>query len=170
MVAVSIFEELGLNPAVILLQALVFLLLLGVLVRFLFAPVREMLAARERQVKAHLDEARQQQAAAEEARADLQRRLDTIQDEARRRMREAAEEAKAAHDRALAEAREQAEKLLQRATAEIAREKGKAVAELREQVAELALKVASKAIQDGLDEGAQRRVIDRAIAGLEQAE
>ncbi|UCH36136.1 MAG: F0F1 ATP synthase subunit B [Armatimonadota bacterium] len=168
MLAVSIFEALGLNPAVLALQALVFLVLLWVLRKFLFAPVQQMLRARERDVDQHLNEARERQAAAEKMREELQHRLDTIQDEARRRMREAADEAKAARDEALADARDEAEKLLRRAASEIDLEKRKAIADLREQVANLALTAASKAIQDGLDEEAQRRVIDQAIAGLEQ--
>jgi len=168
MVAVSIFEALGLNPAVIALQALVFLVLLWALRRLLFAPVQQIMRAREEQAQEHLAQAQAQQAEADKLREELQQRLDAIQDEARRRMREAAEEAKAAHDHTLAEAREQAEKTLQRVAAEIDLEKRKAIAELREQVAELALIAASKAVQDGLDEQAQRRVIERAIAGLEQ--
>ena len=168
MLAVSIFQALGLNPAVLALQALVFLALLWVLRRFLFRPVQQILRAREQEVQKHLDHARDQQSAAEKLRDDLQHRLDSIQEEARRRMREAAEQAKAAHDRTVAEAREHAEKLLQRAASEIDLEKRKAIAELREQVASLALSAASKAIQDGLDEQTQRQIIDRAIAGLEQ--
>jgi len=168
MLAVSILEALGLNPAVIALQALVFLLLLVALIKFLFAPVRRILQEREQAVKTHLEQARAQQLEAEKARQDLQQRLDTIQEEARRRMREAADEAKAAHDRALAEAREQAAKLLERAASEIDLEKRKAIADLREHVADLAVRVAAKAIQDGLDEATHRRVIDQAIAGLEQ--
>jgi F-type H+-transporting ATPase subunit b len=168
MLAVSILEALGLNPAVIALQALVFLLLLVALVKFLFAPVRRILQEREQAVKAHLEQAREQQLQAEKARADLQQRLDTIQEEARRRMREAADEAKAAHDRTLADAREQASKLLERAASEINLEKRKAIADLREHVADLAVRAAAKAIQDGLDEATHRRVIDQAIAGLEQ--
>jgi len=168
MLAVSIFEALGLNPAVLALQALVFLVLLAVLRRFLFGPVQQILRAREQQVQQHLDQARDQQTAAQKLREELQHRLDTIQEEARRRMREAAEQVKAAHDRTVAEARQEAEKLLERAASEIDLEKRKAIAELREQIANLALTAASKAIQDGLDETAQRRIIDRAIAGLEQ--
>jgi F-type H+-transporting ATPase subunit b len=168
MFAVSILEALGLKPAVIALQALVFLLLLVALVKFLFAPVRRILQEREQAVKTYLEQAREQQLQAEKAREDLQQRLDTIQEEARRRMREATDEAKAAHDRALAEAREQASKLLERAASEIDLEKRKAIADLREHVADLAVRVAAKAIQDGLDEATHRRVIDQAIAGLEQ--
>ncbi len=164
----QILEALGINPNVVALQALVFLLLLWVLIKFLFAPVRRIMEAREQQVQAHLEAAREHQATAEKAREELQGRLDAIQEEARRRMREAAEETKAAHAQALAEAREQSATLLQRAAAEIDLEKRKAIADLRQQVAELALNAASKAIQDGLDEATQRRVIDHAIAGLEQ--
>lgn len=168
MVAVSIFEALGLNPAVLGLQAAIFLVLLWVLRKFLFAPVQQIIRAREQEVQKHLDDARERQAEAQKMRDELQHHLDTIQDEARRRLREAADEAKAAREAVIAEARAQAEKLLQRAASEIDLEKRRAIAELREQVAELALKAASKAIHDGLDENTQRRVIDRAISLLEQ--
>lgn len=167
MLAASILQALGINFKVVALQALVFLALLWVLIKFLFAPVRQILAAREQEVKGHLDQARTQQAEAEKARADLQHRLETIHEEARQHMREAAAESKVAHDRALAEAREEAQKLLQRAASEIALEKRKAIAELREEVANLALHAASKALREDLDEGTQRRVVDRAIADLE---
>ena len=168
MLAVSIFQALGLNPAVIALQAGVLLLLLWVLRRFLFKPVQEIMRAREEQVQQDLDAAHGHRTEAEKLRQELQQRLDTIQEEARRRMREAAEEAKAAHATALADARQQAEKMVRRAASEIDVEKRKAIAELREQVAELALTAASKAIQQGLDETTHRRVIDQAIAELER--
>jgi len=168
MLAVSIFQALGLNPAVLGLQALVFLVLLWLLRRFLFGPVQQIMRARELEVQKHLDQARDQQVTAERIRDELQQRLDTIQEEARRRMREVADEAKAARDTAVADARAEAERLLQRAASEIDLEKRKAIADLREQVAELALSAASKAIQETLDEGMQRRVIDQAISALEQ--
>jgi F-type H+-transporting ATPase subunit b len=168
MLAVSIFQSLGLNPAVLGLQALVFLVLLWLLRRFLFGPVQQIMRARELEVQQHLDQARDHQTTAERIRDELQQRLDTIQEEARRRMREVADEAKAARDTAVAEARAEAERLLQRAASEIDLEKRKAIADLREQVADLALSAASKAIQETLDESTQRRVIDQAISSLEQ--
>ena len=168
MLAVSIFEALGLNPAVVALQALVFLVLLWVLRRFLFGPVQQMLRAREDEVRRHLEQAGARQSEAERLRADLQQRLDSIEEEARRRMREAAAEARAAHDRAVDEARQHAEMIIERAASEIDVEKRKAIAELRQHVAELAVAAASKAIRETLDEATQRRVIDEAIAGLER--
>jgi F-type H+-transporting ATPase subunit b len=168
MLAVSIFEALGLNPAVLALQGLVFLALLWVLRRFMFGPVRQIMRTREEEVQQHLDRASEQQSEAEKLRDDLQQRLDSIEDEARRRMREVAAEARAAHDKAVAEAREHAEQIIQRAASEIDVEKRKAIADLREQVAELAVAAASKAIQQSLDEATQRRVIDEAISALER--
>lgn len=159
----AILEQLGINPPLLLVMAIGFLIVYFILKKFAFGPVSQMFEERSKTIQRQLDEANQKRMEMEKMRDDYERRIAQIEEEARARIAEAVKEAQAARDEMLAQAREQAERIVARGKDEIEREKHKALVEIRDQVAELAILTASKIIERELDEHAHRELIDDVI-------
>lgn len=163
----EILHTLGIDPRLLLITVVNFLVLLAVLRRFLFGPVANLLAARTDEVKQRLDSAQESEEQARRHEQELESRLASIQDEARHRIQEAVEEARVARERLLQEARADAEQVLSRAREDIARDARHAMMDLRNEVADLAIMAASRAVGAGLDEGKHRKAIADFLTQLE---
>jgi len=156
------------DPAVLLLQIVGFVILFLLLRRFLFRPLLEIMAQREEEISHALDageKARRELARIDEERAQA---LAQAREEGRERVRQAVREAEEARERILRETREEAQQIRQRAREVVTLEREEAMLELRRQVVELALLAASRAVLSRLDEEKHRAAIDEFIAGLEQ--
>lgn len=164
----SLLEQLGIDPSVLVLQVIAFLILYWVLRRFLFAPVLAIMARRETEIAGALDAGKKAQA--ELARIDEQRAevLENAREQGREEVRQAVREGEEARQRILREAREEAQDVRQRARRAVELEREEARLALRQQVAELALMAASKAVLRRLDAETHRQVVDEFISSLEQ--
>lgn len=164
----SLLEQLGIDPSVLVLQVIAFLILYWVLRRFLFAPVLAMMGRREAEIAEALDAGKR--AEGELARIDEERArvLDEAREQGREQVRQAVREGEEARERILRETREEAHEVRQRARRAVDLEREEARLALRQQVAELALMAASKAVLRRLDEETHRQVVDDFIATLEQ--
>ena len=162
----AVLSQLGIDPKILLLQAIGFLILFLLLRAYLFGPVGKILQAREQEIAGNLAQAAQERTKAEELRSDYEGHLAVIREEARTEMQRAVREGQAERERLIAEARTEREELLHRAATEIELEKRKALIELRQQTADLALAAATRALRTSLDEAAQRRAIDQFITEL----
>lgn len=165
----EILKTLGIHWQTLLVQAVTFLALFLLLRRFLFGPVRSMLAARADEVKGKLDAAEKARADADRHAAELDERLKHIREEARAEVERAQQEGRAAAARILEQAQQQAAEFVQRAKEQLAHERRAAAIELRQQVVDLAVLAASRALREVLDEQAQRRAVDRFLSELETA-
>ncbi|MCS6860131.1 MAG: F0F1 ATP synthase subunit B [Abditibacteriales bacterium] len=159
----AILEQLGIEPNLLLMMAVGFLIVYFILKKFVFGRVSQMFEERSQTIQQQLEAAAQQRLAMEKMRDDYEQRIAQIEEEARTRIAEAVKEAQAARDEMLAQAREQAERIVARGKEEIEREKHKALVEIRDQVAELAILTASKIIERELDEHTHRELIDDVI-------
>lgn len=162
----GIFEQLGIDPKLILVNIIGFILLLAILKKFLYGPITQILADRAEDVRSTYAAADAEKAKMEELRADYERRLADIEAEARQRIQEAIKEAQASKEHILNEARENADRIMQRGEQEIVREREKAVAEIRAQVVELTINAAGKLIEKSLDDTASRRLVDEFITSV----
>lgn len=131
------------------LQVVNFLVLVWLLQRFLYRPVRDILEKRKQlaaQAFAEASNAKKEAEAArhhyEEARAELAQERQTMLDAAHRSI-------EAERTKRLEEARQEAEKLIETANASIAEERAKTLAGLEADVVGLAVKLAEKLL-DGL--------------------
>ncbi len=153
-------EKLGLNPIVLGIQLINFLLLLWVLNRLLLQPILRTLDERANRIRTNLQEAERLREEAERQHREYQEQLQRAREDVRAMLAEA----NAQSERILAQAREQAERerqeALQRAHAEIQREKEQAILELRNEVANLAIIAASRVLGEELDEQKHRRLIE----------
>jgi len=166
----QILSQLGIEPKILLLQAVGFLCLYLLLRAYLFGPIAHILRTREEEVAGHLDHAAKERASAQQLRVDYEQHLAAIQEEARVELQRAAREGQAERERLVTDARREREDLIRRARTEIELEKQKALLELRRQTVELALEAAGRAVRVALDENAQRRAVDQFIAEVDAAQ
>jgi len=163
-------KALGLDPAVLVLQIVGFLVLFLVLRRYLFRPLLGMMTQREAEIAAALD-------AGERAREELSRIdqekarvLAQAREQGREQVRQAVREGEEARLRILQEAREEAQGVRERARRAVELEREQAELELRQRVVDLALLAASKVVLGRLEVEAQRQAVDDFISRLEQEE
>ena len=165
----GLLRDLGIDPQILLLQAVGFIVLYLLLRRFLFGPIQNILEQRRVEVESALDRSAEELQRAEQLRGEYETHLARIRDEGRQRMQEAVREGQEAREAILAEARAQAQGTLNRARAQIDLETRQAMQELRHHVVDLAIEAARKAVHETLDEERHRELVDRAIADIEAA-
>ncbi len=158
---------LSLDPAVMGLQIIAFILLFAVLRKYLFRPLLKIMAQREKEIAEALD-------AGERAKSELavigqerERVLAGAREEGRQVVRQGVQEGQQARDQIVGEAREEAEQIRQRGRDSVELEREEAMLQLRHEVVELALLAARRAVLTPLDEGRHRQAVDDFISSLE---
>ncbi|MBI3909922.1 MAG: F0F1 ATP synthase subunit B [Armatimonadetes bacterium] len=160
----EVFHALGIEPQLILINIIGFVLLFWLLRTFLFGPIRGILAQRQAEIHSTLEHIQEDRHAMEETRADYERRLANIEAEARERIQAAVKEAHGLRDQIIQDARTESERISQRAQQEIEREKQKALVELRAEVADLAVAAAGKILRRSLDTRAHQDLLQEFVA------
>lgn len=163
-------DVISVNLWQILISLINLILMYRILKRFLFRPVKAIVAKREEEVEGSYREAAKQRKEAEALGAHWEEKLSHAQEEAEKLMLRAEEEA--AHRRAamLAEAREEAAMLLRNARTEAELEKEKARAEIREQIVEISHQVATSVLEREVSSADQERLVDDFLKDLKQNE
>lgn len=165
----QLMEQLGLEPRLLLMQAISFLVLYWVLRRFLFGPIGNMVDARNHEIKERLDKARDDQQAMAAMRTEYERRIGDIETEARDRIQQAVTEAARIADGIKAEAHAEAQAYREQGVLQVEREREKALKEIQDQIVDLSIDAAGKVIDQALDEESHRRLVRRFIEELETA-
>jgi len=161
-------NPLAIDPVVLLIQIVGFVILFLLLRRYLFGPLMGVITQRQQEITEGLEAG--ERAKAELARIDQERAqaLAEAREQGREQVRQAVREGEQARERIMAEARGEAQALRQRAQQAIALERDEAELALRRQVVDLALMAADKAVLRRLDAHVQKQVIDDFISSLEQ--
>lgn len=153
--------------ATLIVEIVAFLIVLGVVARYVVPPLNRALSERQEQIRASLAAA---DAAAAEADATRAQRQEILE-EARQQAREIVAHANANAERVRAEAAERAQqehdRILASATAEIAVARQRAVDEVSAQLGALVMAVARQVIGREIDPAAHRELIDEAVAALQ---
>ena len=145
-------------------MSLTFLIVLGILWKFGFPVITNMVKER----KAFIDDSLRKAHEANEKLANIQKEGESILQEAREKqaqiLKEAAETREAIVAKAKDDAREEGARLLNDAKAEIEQEKKAAIADIRQQVATLSVEIAEKVLRQNLQsDKAQMDFIDRML-------
>lgn len=148
------------------LQAVNFLILVWLLQRFLYRPVREVIEKRRALAEQAFSEAAQQKAAAEDAQRRFEEGRAELVRERQDLLNKTHEELAAERERLMEQARREAGQLMEAARAAIGEEREAAIAELRGQVTDLAAelaatllrKVGSGALNDGFLERIEQQL------------
>ena len=146
-----------------------FLVFAGILAKFAWGPLLQIVDAREKSIREQVDSAEK---AAADAKATLAQHQELLRGAARERdelLARATKDAEALRADLQAKARGDAEPILARAREQMTREKEQAVAELRAQVADIAIEAASRIVKSSLSEDAQRKLVDDYIKELPSA-
>ena len=145
-------------------MTVVFLCVLGILWKFGFPVIVNMVNERKEFIDGSLKKAHE----AAEKLANIQKEGEALLQQARENSSAIIKEGKATHDavvsKAEADAREQANKLITEAKASIEAEKAAAIREIRSQVAELSVQIAEKVVRQNLsNDKAQMELIDKLL-------
>ncbi|MGA9775173.1 MAG: F0F1 ATP synthase subunit B [Candidatus Dormiibacterota bacterium] len=150
-----------------IVEIVVFLVLLWLLARYVFPPLTRALDARQALIAQSLQEAERARQEAERARVSERQEMA----EARVKAQEILDRAQQLGEQLRQELRTRGEQeqqaMLERARAELEREREQAVSELRRQVADLVLLATTRVLQEELDEGRQRQLVERALSEVD---
>ena len=162
----GLLEAMGLNPKLIVTQALGFLIVLFVLNKFVFGKVGGILTDRQNEIVSRMNKLETDQEELDRLTAETTQRLNQIEAEAQQKIRTAIEQGNEERQQILEVARQDAANQIDQARAEIQREKEEAILELRGIVSEIAIDAASKIIDQQLDVESHRHIVDEYIGQL----
>lgn len=162
----TLFENLGILPPVVLAQSLSFLVLLFVVRKYLFGPVDTIMQHRQEQIANSLTGAEQQRMQAESVHRQYQAQLDNIADEAQARLDQAVKDAEAARQRMMEQTQADLRDLRERHEAELARDRERLRRELRAEMSDIAVLAADKALRQQMTPDVHTSVNNQIIAEL----
>ena len=134
--------------------------------RFLFKPIKNILAKRQAEVDAIYDEADKAKLDAETAKSDYEAHLLTANTEAEAITQRAMDNARAQSEALISSAQAEAAAMTQKAEADIELERRKAASELQGEISDLAVSIASKVVSKELNAADHERLIEQFIEEL----
>src|SRR5919205_3064141 len=157
----AVTGTLGLNLAGLIWHTINFLVLLFLLYRFLWNPVRGMLDARAQRVRESMEQAEQARRAAEQAEADRQALLTETRREAEQIRARADEQAKRILSDAEARAHDRQQQIEQQAEASARQIEERVMAQVRAQLADLVVTAVDRVTRGALDANTQRGLVQQ---------
>ena len=150
-------------PWTFIAQILNLLIQAALFKKFLFKPVKKMLAAREEEVQAIYSNAEKAQTEAEQMRSEYTERLSMAKAEAAEIVGSATRRATVRSEEILRESSQQAAAMMKKAENTIEQERRKAMNELKDEVASLSVMIASKVVERDVKEADHERFIEEFI-------
>ena len=144
------------NTSLIFWEVITFFILLFLLIRYVYPPIRKQIQDRQSQIEQSIDEAEKTRAEARELLAEYRRQIEEARGEGRRILDEARKQAESQRERTKREARE-----------EIDRERESAVREVRSEVADMVVQASEQVIGRSIDRDEHERLISQALDDLE---
>lgn len=156
-------EALGLTLKEFVFYLLNFIILIGILGKFLYRPFINMLETRRQTIKEAFDSAEATNKRADEKLAKYEKRIANVEEEGREIIREATDKAKAKAAGIIDEANAQADDIVKKARLEMEREKESALADMRDQISELALMMAERIMEKEIEVNGQEQILDQVM-------
>jgi len=150
----------------LLIQAVNFLILIALLSRFLFTPLRKFLADRAEGIEKALAEAKVAREAAAKAQEEHRAQIVATQREAAALRDQAQREVEAERQRLLKASRDEAQRLVEEARAAIEVEVKRARASLREEVVSISLAAAERLLGRSMTGDDQKRLAEQYVREL----
>jgi F-type H+-transporting ATPase subunit b len=154
------------NPGLGIWTSVVFVLLVVVLGKYAWKPLLKSLQDREESIRDSLAQAEKARAEAAELLKQNERNMARAEEEYQRVVRDAKALGEKMKEDIVAKARTQAQHELKNAKEEIQRDIDAAKQQLRSEVADLAIKAAEKILDETLDAGKQKKIIDNVLNQL----
>jgi F-type H+-transporting ATPase subunit b len=150
---------LEINPIALVGQIIAFVILVGVLGKFFWGPVGNLIETRQKEIQDTLDQIAEDRRAMERTRGEYEQRLAGIEAEAREHITTAVHHAQQEAAAILAKGREDAAQQHARALAEIEQEKRKTIAQIRAEMADLAVLAAGRVLEKEINPAVHRQLI-----------
>ena len=138
-----------------------FVILLALLKKFAWGPLKEVMDKRERDINKDIDDAEQAKINAQKLEEENKKTLKQTQDEVQRILEDARVQARKQHEEIIHEANIRANGMIETAQSEINSEKERALADINNQVSELSVLIASKVLQKEISEQDQKELVDK---------
>ncbi|MBA4380710.1 MAG: ATP synthase F0 subunit B, partial [Anaerolinea sp.] len=159
-------EGLGINPGLLLLQILSFLIVFVILRKWMFSPLANMLDKRRNTIAQGQEDAR----VAAEARANAEQEAARIIADAQAKSAHIVNEATERAEKVVLEVKAEADKEIikqrEATLAEVAEERNRMLGDLRGQVVALAIVAAQKLLGESLDEKRQHALLEGFFSGV----
>ena len=130
---------------------------------FLFNPVRDMMRKRQEKIKEELDDAKDNQDAAQALRAEYEAKLKNVEKEAEEILGEARKKALANETKIIADAKKEAVRIRQRAETEAELEKKKAADDVKKEMVSIASIMAGKVVAASIDTTIQDSLVEETL-------
>lgn len=139
------------------------LLLYLILRRFLYAPVSKFLSDRKEKIQSDIEGAKVLKEEANALKDDYESKINLAKKEGQEIIEGARKRGEELKEDILAEARREAESIVSRARKEVSREREKAFQEIKSQAGEMALLIASKIMEEEMNNERQGKLINKFI-------
>ena len=156
-------EALGISLTEFIFYLINFLILVGVLGKFLYKPFLEMMEGRRQSIQDALDNAEMVNRRADEKMHNYNKRIARAEEEGREIIREAKAKADLQAKAIIDEANEKAAEIAAKAEQNIQREKEKAMEDMRQEIAVLAMMAAEKIVEHEIQRIGQEAIVDEVI-------
>lgn len=163
-------EALGINLTEFVFYLINFLILVGLLGKFLYRPFLNTLETRKQSIRDALDNAEMTNRRADQKMEDYNRKIARVEEEGREIIKEAKIRAESQAADIIEEAHGKADAMIHSAEKQIERERQKALDDMKQQVAVLALLAAEKIVERSIAQVGQDQIVDEIIeqAGIRQ--
>jgi F-type H+-transporting ATPase subunit b len=156
----DVLTTLGIDGYAFLWHTLNFIVLIGLLYKFLYTPVVGLLDERTKRIEESLAAAERAQAEVAQADREREELLASTRRDIQEMMTTAQQVAERIQTEARTTAQQEAQRIIETARQEAEAERAQAMAELRREVASLAVQAAERIISMNLDDQAQRQLVD----------
>lgn len=151
----------GVEWGTVIVTVITFAILLALLKKFAWGPLKEVMDKRERDINRDIDEAEEAKLNAQKIEEENKKTLKQTQDEVQRILEDARVQARKQHEEIIHEANIRANGMIETAQSEINSEKERALADINNQVSELSVLIASKVLQKEISEQDQKELVDK---------
>jgi F-type H+-transporting ATPase subunit b len=148
-------------------QLLAFILLVGILIKFVRPLLHRALVQRTQGIEETFKKIEQETAETARALSEFKEKLAQVEQERQRRLKAALDEAHHERDQILAESQAQAQEAKERAQREIGIERDKAILALRQEATRLTLQAADHVVEKAMNDSVQDRLVENYVATLE---
>ncbi len=150
----------------ILWDTINFLILLFLLKRFLFKPVKKVLDDRRARIEGDLQAAKTEQEKAKELRQEYEKKIANIEEEARQIIEDSYRHAREKKEEIISQAKEEARLEQERTRREVARIMAEARAQLRNELSSLTVLAAGRFLEKSMEDEEHQLLIQKIIEEL----
>ncbi|HCY1795911.1 TPA: F0F1 ATP synthase subunit B [Staphylococcus aureus] len=151
----------GVEWGTVIVQVLTFIVLLALLKKFAWGPLKDVMDKRERDINRDIDDAEQAKLNAQKLEEENKQKLKETQEEVQKILEDAKVQARQQQEQIIHEANVRANGMIETTQSEINSQKERAIADINNQVSELSVLIASKVLRKEISEQDQKALVDK---------